>query len=437
MMNQERKVAFAAAIGTIIEQYDFFIYNTAAALVFSKLFFPQVSPVIGTMLAFATSATGFAARPIGAIVSGHFGDRVGRKALLLATILIMGLATFLIGLLPTYNSIGLAAPIALLALRVIQGFAVGGEFGGASLMISESVSANRRGFWGSLITVGILAGLIIGTVLFSSITAMLSDEAFMSWGWRVPFLLSAILVAVGIYVRVSISETPEFLRMVATGRKAHQPVMEALRQPKSVITIFFMRVAENFSFYVFSAFSLSYIAGTLGLPRSLALNAVMIASLAECVTAVSFGAMADKFGARRIMIGGLVFQLLFAFPFFWLLDTGSHGWIFFAIIVAFALCNGPISAVQPGWLPRFFSVNSRASGLALGRELASVAGGGLAPLIATALVSSTHSSWPVAAAMAGTTFFGLIAMISVRQMDEEWSRQEKERQSLGGQALVS
>ncbi|MDE1994081.1 MAG: MHS family MFS transporter [Rhizobiaceae bacterium] len=436
-MNQERKVAFAATIGTIIEQYDFFIYNTAAALVFSKLFFPQVSPAIGTMLAFSTSATGFAARPIGAIVSGHFGDRVGRKALLLATILIMGIATFAIGLLPTYDSIGIAAPIALLTLRVIQGFAVGGEFGGASLMISESVPANRRGVWGSLITVGILAGLIIGTILFSSVTSLLSEDSFMSWGWRVPFLLSAVLVAVGIYVRVSIAETPEFLRMIATGRKAENPLMEALKQPKSVITIFFMRVAENFSFYVFSAFSLSYIAGTLGLPRSLALNAVMIASLVECVTAIGFGALADRIGARRIMVGGLIFQMLFAFPFFWLLDTGNHGWVFVGIIIAFALCNGPISAVQPGWLPRFFSVNSRASGLALGRELASVAGGGVAPLVATALVSSAHSSWPVAAAMAGTTFLGLIAMISVRQMDQEWSRQENERKSLGGTAVAS
>lgn len=413
-----RRVVFASVIGTIIEQYDFFIYNTAAALVLNRLFFPQVSPIMGTLLAFLTSATGYMARPVGAMISGHFGDRAGRKALLMGTILVMGFSTFAIGLLPTYSRIGLWAPFILLALRILQGLAVGGEFGGAALMINEYASARHRTFWGSLITVGILLGLILAIVLFAGLSN-LPESSLFRWGWRVPFLLSSLLVAVGLYIRLNIEETPQFREVIARGQRARRPLLEVLRRPKALLVIFAIRWAENFSFYVFSAFSLAYISVTLGLSRSLALRCVLIASCAECVSAIACGALADRIGASKLMLFGLVAQFLFSFPFFWLIDTRHPLLILLSITTAFAICNGPVSSVQAGWFPGFFSVNLRASGLGIGREIASVVGGGFAPVVATSLISRGYGSWPIAACMAFTTLLGLIAMVFVAKLERE------------------
>jgi MFS family permease len=408
------RITTAATIGTVIEWYDFFVYLPAAALVFNKLFFPQADALTGTLLAFGTSATGFLARPLGAIVAGHYGDRIGRKALLIATLVTMGGATLLIGLLPSYASAGITAPVLLLMLRMVQGFATGGEWGGAALMVVESSPPSRRNVWGSFITVGILLGLVLASTAFTAVNAVVSNDAFLSWGWRVPFLLSALLVAVGLYIRLNIGESKEFENVVRSGKTAQVPLVEALRYPRHILVIFFIRIAENFSFYTFAVFSLSYVSAVLSLPRSLALNAIIIAALAECVTAVLFGVLADRIGSRKVMLFGLGFQVAFAFPFFWLMETKAPGLVMLAIALGFACANGAISSVQPDYFARFFGTNIRYSGISIGREGATIIGGGLSPVIATALVTSIGASWPVALCMMFTSVIGFAAVLFAR-----------------------
>lgn len=413
-----RKVATAATIGTVIEWYDFFVYLPAGALVFNKLFFPQAEPLTGTLLAFGTYATGYFARPLGAIVAGHYGDRIGRKALLIATLLVMGIATFLIGCLPTYSSVGVLAPILLLVLRMVQGFATGGEWGGAALMVVESAPADRRNIWGSLITVGILLGLVLAFTAFNVVNSAVTEGEFLSWGWRIPFLLSAVLVIVGLYIRLNVGESTEFAAVAKRGDTKAVPLLEALKHPKNIFIIFFIRIAENFSFYTFAAFSLAYVATVLGLDRKIALNAVIVAALAECVTAVAFGALADRIGSRKVLMFGLGFQVVFAFPFFWLLETKAPGMIMLAIAIGCACANGAISSVQPDYFARFFGTNIRYSGISLGREGATIIGGGLAPVIATALIAQYHASWPVALAMAGTSLLAFLIVLMSRKAEE-------------------
>ena len=409
MAVQMKRVAFAATLGTTIEWYDFFIYGTMAALVFNKLFFPQADPLVGTLLAFATSATGFFARPAGALVCGYYGDRIGRKALLLSTILTMGVATFAIGLLPTYQTIGIWAPVLLLLLRVVQGFATGGEWGGAALMTVEFAGNTRRGLWGSLITVGLLLGLVLASLAFLLFSQMPADK-FESYGWRIPFLVSAVLVALGIYMRLNIGETPDFVRMTRLGEQSRNPILAAFREWRKILVVFVIRIAENFNFYTFAAFSLAYVSGVLGVPRSLILNAVIVGALVECATAVVFGLIADRVGSRPVMLFGLGFQTLFAFPFFWLLETRSPATIVLAVTLGLAFGNGAISSVQPDYFARFFPTNVRYSGISLGRESATVIGAGLAPVIATLLVSWAGASWPVAACMSGLSILGFAAV---------------------------
>ena len=409
MATQMKKVAFAATLGTTVEWYDFFIYGTTAALIFNKLFFPQADPLVGTLLAFATSATGFFARPVGALVCGYYGDKIGRKALLLSTILTMGVATFCIGLLPTYQSVGIWAPILLLLLRVIQGFATGGEWGGAALMTVEFAGERRRGLWGSLITVGLLLGLVFASLAFLLFSQMSRDQ-FESYGWRIPFLVSAVLVGLGVYMRLNIGETPAFVQMTSRGEQSRNPILSALREWRKILVVFVIRIAENFNFYTFAAFSLAYVASVLGMPRSIILNAVIIGALVECVTAVLFGLVADRVGSRPVMLFGLAFQVLFAFPFFWLLETRSPVAIIAAVTLGLAFGNGAISSVQPDYFARFFPTNVRYSGISLGRESATVIGAGLAPVIATLLVSWAGASWPVALCMSGVS---IVAFVTV------------------------
>lgn len=409
---QMKRVVLAAAFGTVIEWYDFFIYGTMAALIFNKLFFPDTDPYIGTLLAFGTSATGFLARPLGALVCGHYGDRIGRKALLTTTLLIMGVATFCVGLLPTYQTIGIAAPLLLVFLRMVQGFATGGEWGGAALMTVEFAGDRRRGLWGSFITVALLSGLVLASTSFLLFNLM-PNAQFMAYGWRIPFLGSAVLVALGLYVRLKIDETPEFAAMKRSGERSARPMLDALRSWRSILVIFCVRMAENFNFYMFSVFSLAYVTGPLGLPRSIILNAVVIGALVECISSVMFGILADRIGSKRVMMFGLAFQIFFAFPFFWLLETRSPVFVIIGVTLALAFGNGAISSVQPDFFSRFFATNVRFSGISLGREGASVIGGGLSPLIATVLFSWAGSTWPVAAGMALLSMLGLIIVAGV------------------------
>ena len=354
MRTKMKRVAGAATFGTVIEWYDFFLYGTAAALVFPQLFFPASDPLTGTLLSFAIYATGFAARPLGGLLTGHFGDRVGRKPMLIATLLTMGLATCAIGLLPTHASVGALAPILLVGLRVIQGIAAGGEFAGAALLTVEYAPAGRRGFWGSLLTVGILLGLVLGTVMFGAVDAVLPESAFMSWGWRIPFLLSAVLVAVGLYVRTRVDESPEFEQVKAEGGRSSRPLVDAMRHPRNVLAILGMRVAENAFFYVIAVFTLAYATTELGHSRSLVLTALVIGALLECGTALALGRFSDRVGYRPILIAGLAFQVVFAFPYFWLLDTGSSFGLIVAIVLGMAVANGAISSVQAAYFSECF-----------------------------------------------------------------------------------
>jgi len=411
------RVALAATVGTVIEWYDFFLYGTAAALVFNKLFFPGVDALSGVLLSFATYATGFLARPLGGVICGHFGDRLGRRAILQLTLVLMGVSTFAVGLLPTYHSVGVLAPVLLVLLRILQGLATGGEFGGAALLTVEHAKA-RRGFWGSLLTVGILLGLVLGTLAFSVFDGM-GQASFLSWGWRVPFLISVVLVALGYYIRRRVEETPEFAEVKRDRQQARRPVVEVLRAPRNVLAILGIRLAENSSFYIYSVFVLAYVTQFLHLSKSLILTAVMVAAAVECVTAIGFGVLADRIGSRPVMRAGLVFQVVFAFPFFWLLNTTAPAAVFLAVTAGMAVGNGAVSAVEPDFFARFFPAGTRYSGISIGRESGTIIGGGLFPLAATALLAATHTSWPIALIMAACSVLGLAALGVAREHEDD------------------
>jgi MHS family shikimate/dehydroshikimate transporter-like MFS transporter len=382
-----RQVVAASLIGSVIEWYDFFIYGTAAALIFGQLFFPGADPLIGTLYAFGTYAVGFIARPIGGVFCGHYGDKIGRKSMLVMTLLVMGVATFLVGLLPTYESIGILAPILLVILRFLQGFAVGGEWGGATLMTVEYAPPGRRGFYGSWPGMGIPAGLVLATAVFT-VFSSLPQEQFLSWGWRVPFLVSIVLVAVGLFVRLRILETPAFRQMQESGGGSQLPVVDVFRNHwKSLLLTMGAFFLLNGGFYVVVTFMLAYGTQTLGVDNSTMLTGVLIAGTIQIFAIGLFAALSDRIGRRPVYLGGAIFLLLFSFPFFWMVNTASPPLIWLAMsiaIVALGAMYGPAGA----FFSELFDTNVRYSGASLGYQLASAIAGGFAPLIATALLSA-------------------------------------------------
>lgn len=381
-----RLVAMASLIGTTIEWYDFFLYNTAAALVFNRLFFPTFDPLMGTLAAFGTYTVGFVARPIGGVVIGHYGDKLGRKSMLVLTLVMMGAATFCIGLLPTYETIGPWAAVLLVLLRIVQGFGVGGEWGGAVLMAVEHAPPGRRGFYGSWPQIGVPAGLVIATAVFA-VFARLPEDAFLSWGWRVPFLLSAMLVGVGLLIRVRILETPAFAKVKDSKREARQPIIEVLQAyPKQVLLAMGARFAENGAFYIYSAFVLVYATQQVKMPQQVVLNGILIGAGLELFAIPFFGHLSDRIGRRPVYLFGAVVTALFAFPLFWMLDTASPTLVAVALVVAFVFSHGAMYAPQAAFLSELFGTRVRYSGASLGAQLASVLAGGLSPFIATALL---------------------------------------------------
>jgi metabolite-proton symporter len=387
-----RRVIVASLVGTSLEWYDFFIYGTAAALVFNQLFFPTFDPLVGTLLAFTTFAVGFVARPLGGIVFGHYGDKVGRKNVLVATLLLMGIATFLIGLMPTYATIGVWAPILLVLLRFLQGLGLGGEWGGAVLMTLESGDRSKRGLNASWPQVGVPIGLLLANGMLSLMGAVTSDEAFLAWGWRVPFLLSGVLVLVGLWIRLTIAESPAFEQVEAKQEKARAPIVDVLRSyPRQVLLAIGARLGVDVAFYLFVLFITTYIVTYLGLPQSYALNAVLIAATFQVVFIPLFGALSDRIGRRPVYLAGAIGAAAWTFAFFALLDTGSFVLIVLAAVVALLL-HAAMYGPQASFIAEMFPTQVRYTGASMGYQLAGVIGGALAPIIATALLSRYDTS---------------------------------------------
>ena len=392
-----RRVVMASLIGTTIEWYDFFLYGSAAALVFNRLFFPEFDPLVGTMLAFATYALGFVARPVGGIVFGHFGDRIGRKRLLMLSLVLMGVATILIGLLPTYAQIGVWAPIALIVLRLVQGFAVGGEWGGAVLMAAEHGDAARRGFWASWPQAGVPAGSLLAAAVLAIMAAVQTEADFLDWGWRVPFVLSALLVVVGWYIRNRVSESPMFEAEVeAAEAPAKVPAMDVLRErPKALVLGAGLRLGENISYYILTVFSLTYLVDVSHESRSVALNALLIGAAVQFFAIPLLALLSDRIGRRPVYALGAFGLAIWGFVLFGLLGSGDNASIILALVVGLVL-HGAMYGPQAAFITELFPTRIRYSGVSIAYQLTSIVAGSLAPMIALWLYKEYDSAMPVA-----------------------------------------
>jgi MFS transporter, MHS family, shikimate and dehydroshikimate transport protein len=407
-----RQVLGASFIGTTIEWYDFFIYGTAATLVFGQLFFPTGDPLISTLSALGTFAVGFIARPLGGIIFGHFGDRLGRKSMLVLTLTIMGVATVLIGLLPTFESIGVLAPILLVTLRIIQGLGLGGEWGGAALMSVEYAPEDKRGYFGSWPQMGVPAGLVLANGVFLTV-ATLPNEQFLAWGWRVPFLLSIILIGVGLFIRVRLFETPSFSEVQESQTESQMPIVDVFRNhSKNVFLAIGARVASDGAFYVFTIFILDYATRTLGLPRPTILAGIVVASILELFTIPIFGVISDRTGRRPIYLVGTVLLLILAYPYFLLIQTGSVVLVILASVLGLSIAHATMYGPMSAYFAELFGTRVRYSGVSIGYQLASIIGGGAGPLIATYLVAAAGGSfWPVVAWMVALCIITLVSVL--------------------------
>ncbi|HUI15965.1 MAG TPA: MFS transporter [Xanthobacteraceae bacterium] len=413
------EIAFAGTIGTIIEWYDFLIYGTAAALVFNSQFFPNVDPRIGTLAALGAFAVGFFARPVGGAIFGHFGDRFGRKSMLMLTMIGMGLSTAAIGILPTYAQIGIWAPVLLVLLRVVQGIALGGEWGGASLMVLEHAPSHRRGLYGSLVQVGFPIGLVSASAAFS-LVAMLPDADFKTWGWRIPFILSVLLIAVGLFVRARLPETPVFEAIKASGRIVRAPLIEmVMNNPRSFLIATGLKLSEVSWVYMLTIFVVVYATTKLGLPKSLMLNAIVLGALLELFTIPLFGYVSDLYGRRPLYFAGVAFTILFAFPLFWLLDIKSPQIVILAVVIALNLGHGLMFAPESTYFPELFGSNVRYSGASLGFQISAAIGGGFAPIIATALAAYTGGTAGVSIMLILLALVTLAATLFARETKDE------------------
>ncbi len=411
---QLTRAVIASTIGTSIEWYDFFLYSTVTGLVFAKLYFPNSDPLVGTLNAFAIYAVGFIARPIGAAIFGHYGDRIGRKATLIATLLLMGLATFFVGFVPGYASIGIWGAIILTILRFIQGIGVGGEWGGSVLLSMEWARTNdRRGLIASWPQFGVPAGLFLANVAVLAFSA-LSGPAFLDWGWRIPFFLSILLVAVGLWIRLGVLETPTFRRLSEENKLEKAPVVEVFRkQGREIVLSALVRMAEQGPFYIFTAFIFSYGTAVLNQPRNFLIAAVLVASIGSAVWIPLFGQLSDRFGRRKTYMIGSAVTLVFGFLYFAMLDTGAPALIFLAIFLSLIphdIQYGP----QAAFIAESFTPRLRYSGASLGYQLASIIAGGPAPLLAAWLFSTYHTGYAIAGYIAACGVISLFAASRMR-----------------------
>lgn len=405
-----RRARVASFVGTTIEWYDFYLYGTAAALVFNQLFFPSYSAMAGTMMALLTFSAGFIARPLGGVIMGHFGDKIGRKAMLVSSLLVMGIATTLIGFLPTYASIGVWAPILLLLLRMIQGFGVGGEWGGAVLVAVENAPPEKRGFFGAWPQAGVPVGLLLANGVFMASSLLMSPEAFLAWGWRIGFVGSALLIIVGLVIRLKMEETPTFQDVKDKGEVAKFPVLHVLRtQWRAVALAVGIKMSQNAIFYIITVFALTYASTALGLPQSVALIGVLIGSVVSSFTLLISGWLSDQYGRRRVYMIGAVLSGAFSFPFFMLMGTGSAVLIWLAIVAGLVfhdLMYGP----QAAYMAEMFEPNVRYTGASLGYQIASTIAGAVSPVLAVFLLSiSDNQPWLVALYMIGMSIITIVA----------------------------
>jgi MHS family shikimate/dehydroshikimate transporter-like MFS transporter len=409
-----RRVVFASIIGSMIEWYDFTVYGTATALVFNKIFFPSLSPLMGTLVAVSSYGVGFLARPLGGAIFGHLGDRLGRKKTLVATVILMGVGTFLIGCLPTYEQVGVIAPILLILLRLLQGVGIGGEWGGAVLLMVENAHPKRRGLFGSLVQIGAPFGVLMSILVFNIVSSNLSNDAFLSWGWRLPFLLSLLLVFVGLWIRLKITETPVFERFKGVVKAERAPIVEVITQhPRMVITAIALKVSEISWAIIGSVFSIAYVTEKLHLPRGTALEAVQIAALVQIVLTPLYGWMSDRLGRKPMYIGACLFSLAYAFPVFWLMDLSTSTAITVAVALAVGVGQGVMFGVGATYMSELFHTGIRYTGASLGFQIGAALSGGFTPIIAASLFSATgNATWAISLYLIALALITLIATLT-------------------------
>jgi MHS family shikimate/dehydroshikimate transporter-like MFS transporter len=412
-----RRVVVGALVGTALEWYDFFIYGTAAALVFNKLFFPDSDPAVGTLTAFATFGVGFVFRPLGGILFGHIGDRIGRRETLILTTLVMGVSTGLIGLLPTHATIGLWAPVLLVLLRVAQGLGAGAEFGGASTLLAEHAPQERRGYYTSFAQTGVQIGLVLATVAFL-LVGLLPDDDLESWGWRVPFLVSFLLIGVSLYFRLRVEESPVFRRMAAEQTTVKLPVLETLRSyPRNMLIGIGAHIADTAAVYLFATFTVSYATGTLDIPRSTVLTGVIVFGLVVILLQPVYGALSDRIGRKPLNVFSVLFTAAFIVPFFLLLRTEQPVLVVLALVIATAAGVAPMIAVQPAFYAELYGARVRYSGFATSREIGAALAG-FTPLLATALLTDDGDPWWIAAYIVGVCAISLVAFLAAPEMKD-------------------
>ena len=416
-----KRVLWASLIGSSIEWFDYFLYGTVAALVFNQLFFPAEDPAVGTMLAFASFALSFFIRPFGGIIFSHIGDRIGRKKTLVLTLGLMGGATVLMGLLPTYQAIGIAAPILMVLLRLVQGLGIGGEWGGAMLLAVEYAPKERRGFFGSVPQMGVTVGMLLATLALT-VMSMLPDDVFLSWGWRVPFVLSAVLVFVGLWIRKGIDETPSFKKNQAAGNVVAVPLLETLKHHKREVLIAVgAKFVETAPFYIMSTFIVYYATKELGFSRTQALNAVTVATVVTTLLIPLMGALSDRIGRKTVYIAGVLMMMAYAFPYFWLLQTRSFSMLILATVIGLGVIWAPTTAVLGTMFSEIFKSNVRYTGITLGYQIGAALAGGTAPLVATFLLAKfDHSYVPIALYI---IFTGLVSLVAIAAVSERSGRQ--------------
>lgn len=416
----EKKVLIASLIGSSIEWFDYFLYGTVAALVFNQVIFHSEDATVGLLLAYASFALAFFIRPLGGIIFSHIGDRIGRKKTLVLTLSLMGGSTVLMGFLPTYASIGVAAPILLVTLRLIQGVGLGGEWGGALLLAVEYAPKNKRGLFGSIPQMGVPIGMLLGTLALSLMT-LLPEDAFMTWGWRVPFILSALLVIFGLWIRKGIDETPSFKKAQEKGEIAKIPFLETMRTHwKEVLIAVGAKVVETAPFYIFGTFIVSYATTQLGFSRTVTLSAVTIATIVTTILIPIMGNFSDKVGRKKLYVGGTVLMALYAFPYFWLLHQKSAFLLIVATVLGLGIIWAPITAVLGTMFSEIFKSNVRYTGISLGYQIGAALAGGTAPLVATALLAAYDNSYvPVALYIILTSVISLVAVSVIRDRKNE------------------